>query len=148
MPEQQSQSGCSWPTAHCKRVHLDPSVLGGASVKQLHSAQCPTHSTFQKNFLPFTWGKAATCDCILSQGSVAGDSISAQTLQGACSAHWGRQQFSYSSCAAKGHEHQRGAQQVPLPLCAKGMGLFLIADAHISLKSQQKWKAHLAENSF
>lgn len=46
---------------------------------------------------------------------------------GACSAHWGWQQlFSYSSCAAKGHEHERGARGVPLPLCDKGMDFFLI----------------------
>lgn len=85
MPEQQNQSGCSWPTPHRKRVHLDPSILGVASVKQIHCAQCPTHTTFQKNFLQFTQVKAATCDSILCQGSVVVDSVSAQALQEACS---------------------------------------------------------------
>lgn len=144
MPEQQNQSGYSWPTPHCKRSLGPLNTWRGLCET---NPQCSVHTTFQKNFLPFTLGKAATCDPVLCQGSVVGHSVSAQTPQGACCAHWGWQQlFNYSSCAAKGHEHERGAQEVPLPPYAHDFPSF--ADAQISLKSEQNRKVHLAENSF
>lgn len=113
MPEQQNQSGWSWPTPHCKGAHLDPSVPGEASVKQIHSAQCTQHS--RKISCHLHKGKLPPV--ILFCARVQWLGIQYQhKLSKFCP--WGWQQlFSHSSCAAKGHEQQRAAQ-VPLPLCA------------------------------
>lgn len=105
--------------AHCKRVHLDPSILGGDSVKQIHGAH-----TFQKNSYHLRKGKLPPVILLCGRVQWLGIQYQHKLSKGLlCPRGW-QQLFTHSSCAAKGHEHDRGAQEVPLPLCAKDMAFF------------------------
>lgn len=140
MPEQQNQSGWSWPTPHCKGAHLDPSVLGEPSVKQIHSAQCTQHSRRISCHL-----HKESCHlwfCFVPGFSGWGFSISTNSPG---SAPGGDSSSSTTAAVLPKGTSSKGQHKFPCPCVHMTFSSF--ADAQISLKSEQKGKVDLAENS-
>lgn len=131
--------------AHCKRVHLDPSLLGGDSVKQIHGAH-----TFQKNSYHLHKGKLPPVILFCARVQWLGIEYQHKLSQGLlCPRGW-QQLFTHSSCAAKGHSMTGELKKFPCSCVPRAWSFFLICRCtnfpkiRIKMESISSWKLLLA----